>query len=121
MPDPPFVDFRQSWQVVRVVGLDGGADVQKTKEVLRIIGAIKIPWVLIGDFKGMRGYICFKYLGGTILAPDDDFTCTSNGSDRLLDFSIASKHFAEYIQAKPFYDHPCQPHNCVSFFPRDAT
>ena len=46
------------------------------------------------------------------MAPDVNFTCTSNGSDRLLDYAIASKELAEFIQARPFYDHPFRPHIC---------
>ena len=41
-----------------------------------------------------------------------DFTCASNGSDRLLDYAIASKELAELIQVRPFYDHPFKPHIC---------
>ncbi len=103
------------------VGLDGGSNIEKCKEVLRLVGAIKLPWLIMGDFN-VTPEECvatsfFGYLGGTLAAPDMEFTCTSNGSDRLLDYAIASKELAEFIQARPFYDHPFRPHICgVDFF-----
>ena len=97
-------------------GLEDGPNVQKTEEFLQIISAIKLPWLIVGDLN-VTPEECFatsffNYLGGSFLAPDVDFTCTSNGSDRRSDYAIASKDLAEYIQVKPHYLHPFRPHIC---------
>ena len=53
----------------------------------------------------------YSYLGGTILAPNVDFTCgSSNGVDRVLDYGICAPELADYIDIQPFYLHPCTPH-----------
>ena len=77
-------------------GLDAGPNVGKAKEVPKITAAIKLPWLIVGDFHvppdECVASAFYSYLGGTLLAaPKVDFTCTSNGTDRLLHFAIASE------------------------------
>ena len=50
--------------------------------------------------------VFYSYLGGTTLAPNVDFTCVSNGVDRVLDYGICAPELAERIDIHPFYLHP---------------
>ena len=72
-----------------------------------MISAIKLPWLLLGDFNVSleecnASAFFFGFLSGTIVVPDVDHTCTSNGTDRVLDYGIASKDLSEDILVKPF-------------------
>ena len=85
------------------IGLDAGPNVDKAKEALKIIAAIKLPWLIVGDFNvppdECVASAFYSYLGGTLLAPKV-----------VLDYGICSPELAEYIDLQPFYDHPCTPH-----------
>ena len=55
--------------------------------------------------------VLYSYLGGTILAPNVDFTrASSNGVDRVLEYGIRAPELAEHIDIHEFYLHPCTPH-----------
>ena len=82
---------------------------------MQIIAAIKLPWIIVGDFNvppdECAASVFYSYLGGTILAPNVDFTCvSSNGVDRVLDYGICAPELADYIDIQPLYLHPCTPH-----------
>ena len=83
--------------------------------MIKIIAAIKLPWIIVGDFNvppdECAASVFYSYLGGTILAPNVDFTCvSSNGADRVLDYGICAPELADYIDIHPFHLHPCTPH-----------
>ena len=106
--------FTSCWSISTTIGLESGANTEKVKDILRIISAVKLPYLILGDFNvppeecGASAF--FSYLSGTILAADVDHTCTSSGTDRVLDYGIASKELADCIHVFPFYQHPFKPH-----------
>ena len=94
--------------------LDDGANAVKGKNIAALVKGIKLPWVVIGDFnktpEELGSSSLFEWLGGIILAPEVDFTCTSNGTDRLIDFAIISPELQDFAAVAPLLDHPFKPH-----------
>ena len=58
------------------IGLDSGPNMQKAQEVIKMVAAIKLPWIIVGDFnvppEECAAGVFFSHLGGTILAPKVD-------------------------------------------------
>ena len=95
--------------------LDDAANTEKAHAISNLIRAIKLPWLLIGDFnvppEECGSSMFFAFLGGIILAPNVEYTCyNSNGVSRVLDYGIASVELAKFIELEPIYNHPFKPH-----------
>ena len=90
-------------------GVQDGPNKQRVEDVVALIAATKLPWIIIGDFNHSPDVIAesswCRYLRGVVITLDVPFTCTHAGKEggSMLDFVVCDRHLAPHIGLFPKY------------------
>ena len=96
--------------------LEDGPNAERTKDIASLIYAIKLPWLIAGDFNKSPEEVATsswcRYLKGIVTAPDVPFTCTNTSAagGSLIDFTMHCRELEPYLTVQPNWHYPFRPH-----------